>query len=674
MTTVNIPPCQAACPIHTDVRGYVSAIAKGDAEEALRIIRQVNPLPSVCGRICTRLCEKACRRAQVDKSVSIRALKRFAADRGEGVKCVESPLNSYEEKIAVIGSGPSGLTAAHDLALLGYKVTLFEAQKVLGGLLSEGIPDYRLPKKMVKKDIDNILSLGVHAKTGVSLGRDFTIEGLLKEHLAVFLAVGSQKSLIPKCVGSDLPGVMAGVDFLKQVSKGKPPRPGESVIVVGGGHTAIDAARTCVRLGCPDVTIVYRRTLDEMPAGREEVEEAEEEGIKLIYLAAPVEFSGNGKVKSVKLIRMKLGEPDKSGRRRPVPVEGSEFEMKADAVILAIGYAADAESLTSNGLEIGKKGTVVVRDAGGMTNIKGVFAAGDVVSGPLSVIEAMASGRKAAYAIHRYLRNLSDEETEESAELRSLEDRISGLITRSERQRMPVHKVEERVRNFDEVELGYSREQAIREALRCLNCGTGADVADNCASCLNCVRICPYGIPVPGKETVEIDISQCQACGICASECPASAIKLNIETKAESRAELERVIDAAREEVPEMLVIGFYCRYGSPLGSPFEEDEVYWIPKLCTGRLSESLLLYPFELGADGVIVHMCGADGECRFRDGSRRLGKHVRDAQKVLHATGMGRDRLNILRDQEEYPGFREKLGTLSINPLRRGKKVKI
>jgi len=239
---------------------------------------------------------------------------------------------------------------------------------------------------------------------------------------------------------------------------------------------------------------------------------------------------------------------------------------------------------------------------------------------------------------------------------------------------MPVHKVEERVLNFDEVELGYSREQAVREALRCLNCGTGASIADNCASCLNCVRTCPYRIPVPGKETVEIDISQCQACGICASECPASAIKLNIETKAESRLELERVIDAAREEAPEMLVIGFYCRYGSPLGAPFEEDEVYWIPKLCTGRVSESLLLYAFELGADGVIVHMCGDDGECRFRDGSRRLENHVRDAQKVLRATGMGRGRLNIVRNQEEYPGFREKLGTLSINPLRRGKKVKI
>jgi formate dehydrogenase beta subunit len=673
MTTVNIPPCQAACPIHTDVRGYVAAIARGDAEEALRIIRQVNPLPSVCGRICTRLCEKACRRAQVDKSVSIRALKRFAADRAKGVKHVERPLNSYEEKVAVIGSGPAGLTAAHDLALLGYKVTLFEAQKVLGGLLSEGIPDYRLPKKMVKKDIDDILSLGVHAKTGMSLGRDFTLEGLLKEYQAVFLAVGSQKSLIPKCAGSDLPGVMAGVDFLKQVSKGKSPHPGRSIIVIGGGHTAIDAARTCVRLGCLDVTIVYRRTLDEMPAGREEVEEAEEEGIKVIYLAAPVEFSGNGKVKSVKLIRMKLGEPDKSGRRRPVPVEGSEFEMKADAVILAIGYAADAESLASNGLEIGKKGTVVVKDTGGMTNVKGVFAAGDVVSGPLSVIEAMASGRRAAYAIHRYLRNLSDEETEESVELRSLDDRISGLIIRSERQKMPVHNVEERVRNFNEVELGYSREQAIREALRCLNCGTGASVADNCASCLNCVRICPYGIPVPGKETVEIDISQCQACGICASECPASAIKLNIETKAESRAELEKVIDAAREETPEMLVIGFYCRYGSPLGAPFEEDEVYWIPKLCTGRINESLLLYPFELGADGVIVYMCGEDGECRFRDGNRRLGRHVRVARKILRDTGMGADRLNIVRIQEDYPGFREKLGTLSINPLRRGKKVK-
>ena len=180
-------------------------------------------------------------------------------------------------------------------------------------------------------------------------------------------------------------------------------------------------------------------------------------------------------------------------------------------------------------------------------------------------------------------------------------------------------------------------------------------------------------IPVPGKETVEIDMNQCQACGICASECPASAIELKIETKAEGRAELERVIDTAREETPDILIVGFYCRYGSPLGAPFDEDEVYWIPKFCTGRISDSLLLYPFELGADGVIVHMCGDDGECRFRDGGRRLERHVKDARKILRSTGMGADRLNMVSSQEDYPGFRERLGTLSLNPLRRGKKVK-
>ena len=666
MVTPVIPPCQAACPIHTDVRGYVLALAKGDVETAIRINLKVNPFPSVCGRICTHPCETACRRAQVDEAISIASLKRFAADQTKEMKLIMQPEHLYNEKVAVIGGGPSGLTAAHDLALLGYKVTVFEAQAVLGGMLSEGIPEYRLPKDVVRKEIAHILSLGIEAKTGLSLGRDFTIKELLRDYQAVFLALGSQESLLPKCDGVKLSGIIKSVEFLKQVSRGLRPVLGKCVVVVGGGHTAVDAARTCLRLGASDVTIVYRRTLEEMPAGRAEIKDAENEGIKVRYLTAPVNFLCNegGNLEKVCCIEMQLGELDESGRRRPVPVKNSEFDIKADTVILAIGYIPEAEILKDTGLSLNRNNTVIVKDKTGVTNLKGVFAGGDVVSGPSSVVEAIAAGRRAADAIHCYLRKLPPKEVEKPSVFGLLDDSVVSLIKKLNRQTMPSLPVEKRIHSFDEVELGFTREQALREAQRCLNCGAGANVSDDCASCLNCVRICPYGVPVPGKEIVEIDISQCQACGICASECPASAIRLKIEEKQEDIATLQNIMEKALQENSELFIIGYYCRYKVPTGFP-DNNDMYWIGKLCTGRLDVFQLLYPFELGADGVAVHIC-RDGECRFRDGNKWLLKHVEKAKRVLDEIGMGSNRLNIITE-EDFPDIRKKFEALCKNPIR-------
>jgi len=473
MSNKIVPPCQAACPIRTDVRGYVSAIERGDVETAIRINRKVNPLPAVCGRICTRPCESVCRRAQVDEPIAIAGLKRFAADYTKGLRILQRPENTYDEKVAVIGGGPAGLSAAYELALLGYKATIFEVQDKLGGMLFEGIPEFRLSKDVVEEEIDLILSLGIEAKTGLSLGRDFTIEGLLKDFHSVLLAIGSQRSLLPKCKRSESQRVITAVEFLKQVCRGERPLLGKHVVIIGGGHTAIDTSRTCLRLGVRDVTIIYRRTINEMPLCRAELEEAEQEGVRVRYLSAPVSFLCNesGNIEKVCCVEIQLGELDESGRRRPIPVENSEFEINADTVISAIGYIPEEEILSQNKILTSDKGRVIV-DKTGATNIKGVFACGDVVSGPSNLIRAIASGKKVAKAAHCYFRNQPIEVEEKSPSFGMLNERIVKLIHKANRQKMPVLPVEKRINSFAEVELGYTWEQATQEAQRCLKCGT----------------------------------------------------------------------------------------------------------------------------------------------------------------------------------------------------------
>jgi NADPH-dependent glutamate synthase beta subunit-like oxidoreductase len=467
-----VPPCQAACPIHTDARGYISAIEKGDVETAIRINRQVNPLPSICGRICPRPCESVCRRGQVEEPIAIAMLKRFAADNTKGLNLLQKPDKLFDERVAVIGGGPAGLAAAHDLALLGYSVTIIDGNYRLGGMLTEGIPEYRLPKNVVMEEIDVILSLGVGVRTGLYLGQDFTIEELLKEFQGIVLAIGSQKSFFPRCKGIELSRIYAAVDFLKQVCRGQRPYLGENVVIIGAGHTALDASRTCLRLGSRKVTIVYRRTVEEMPVELAELEEAKEEGVKVRYLAAPCEFIGNENrnVKKVRCIEMQLGDLDESGRRSPVPTENSAFELNADTVISAIGYMPEEDTLKTMGISVREQNRVIVNEAC-TTNIKNVFACGDVVSGPSSLIEAIASGKKAARAVHCYFRSIS-EEPEIYYGSGMLNENMVKLIPKESRQKMPTLPVERRINSFEEVQMGFTWEQAVKEASRCLKCGT----------------------------------------------------------------------------------------------------------------------------------------------------------------------------------------------------------
>ncbi len=466
-------PCQHACPAGVDTPSYIALIAQGNIKEALQVHLERNPLPSICGRVCHHPCGVRCRRGEIDEPIAIRALKRFMADwNGEHPLPFPQPVQVRDQRVAVVGAGPAGLSAAYHLLLCGYQVTVLEALPVAGGMLAVGIPSYRLPKEVVRREISALQDLGVDIRTGQTLGRDFTLEDLFAEgYEAIFLGLGAHQSNRLGIPGEDAQGVLQGVSFLRQLNLGEKLNLGERVVVIGGGDVAMDAARSALRLGAQEVTLLYRRSRDEMPAHKWDVQEAEEEGIKFLFLVTPRSFiSQDGGLRGLQCICMELGEADESGRRRPIPVPGSEFVLQADIAIVAIGQAPDLSSLTGSGVELSPQDTIAVDPATHMTSRSGVFAGGDVVSGPATLIEAVAHGQKAAFAIDRYLSGSSRWEQE----LKKREERQVEVFPREEkeerREPVRVRPVEERINGFQEVVLGYDLDQAQREARRCLRC------------------------------------------------------------------------------------------------------------------------------------------------------------------------------------------------------------
>ncbi|WP_227765789.1 NADH-quinone oxidoreductase subunit NuoF [Zhaonella formicivorans] len=462
-------PCQNACPAGVDVPIYIDQIRQGRLEEAYQTIVQANPFPVVCGRVCNHPCEGKCNRAKIDEPLAIRELKRFAADYGIEHSQASAIEPTKEDKIAIIGSGPAGLSAANYLAKMGYKVTVFEALPVAGGMMAVGIPEYRLPKATLEKEIENILKLGVELKLNTTIGKDITMQELLEQgYKAIFVAVGAHKDQDLGIPGADLPGVVPGATFLRQLNLGeKLEVKGKKVAVIGGGNVAIDAARSALRLGASEVFILYRRARQDMPALPEEIHEAEIEGIKIYPQVGPVEILGEGKVSALKCIKMQLGDFDASGRRKATPIPGSEYTMEVDLVIPAIGQTTDLTFMTQlDNLGLTKQGTVVVDQKSLATNVPGIYAGGDCVLGPSTVIEAIAAGKQAAKAIDRYLGG-----TGELNEPK-YERKVNGPIIEHEEPRVKANCLspEQRLGNFAEVELGYTREAAIAEASRCLRC------------------------------------------------------------------------------------------------------------------------------------------------------------------------------------------------------------
>ncbi|MBW2038595.1 MAG: NADH-quinone oxidoreductase subunit NuoF [Deltaproteobacteria bacterium] len=472
-------PCQHACPIEQDVPGYLALIAAGRFDDALALIRQKNPFPGVCGRVCTHYCESKCRRGQLDEPIAISQLKRFPADfqRKRRIQTVTLISESREEKVAVIGSGPGGLTAAHDLAKRGYNVAVFEELPVAGGMMAVGIPDYRLPKDVLAAEINMIERLGVTIRTNTRVGRDISFDDLRKNYDAIFIAVGCHVSLGLGVEGEDLHGVYGGAEFLRGINLGERLPVGGRVVVVGGGNAAIDAARTSVRLGAEDVVILYRRQREDMPASDEEIEEALEEGVQVRFLVVPKRIVGrDGKVAAMECQNMGLGEFDRSGRRRPVPIEGSGFTVDADTVIAAIGQVANLSFLDGIREQIAPGGRIDIDSESYQTSLEGVFAGGDVVTGPWDVVNAIAAGHRAAEEIDRYLRLKKGEPPwrEEMAKF-EIPIEIEEEVVERPRVKMPMLSPEERKVNFQEVELGYAERMAMEEARRCLRCDLEID-------------------------------------------------------------------------------------------------------------------------------------------------------------------------------------------------------
>ena len=469
--------CQHTCPLGQDVPCYIGLIAQGKFREAVDIVRRENPLPAICGRVCHHPCEDKCRLgAAGDDPIAVRALKRFLADyeMREGIEVEARPQETNGKKVAIVGSGPAGLTCAYYLALKGYGVTIFEALPVTGGMLTVGIPEYRLPRDILNHEIDNIKRLGVEIRTNTAVGRDVQLAELREKYNAVFIATGAHKGLKMNIEGEDAQGVVDAVDFLRELNLGREVNIGQKVIVVGGGNAAIDAARAAKRLG-RDVKIFYRRTRREMPAIKEEVEEAVREGIQIEYLVAPVKvLTRNGKLSAIECVRMKLGDVDKSGRRRPIPIDGSEFTVEVDTLIPAVSQQPDASWLPGgNGLRLSKWQTIEVDPETLYCGDGGIFAGGDVVTGPLTVTEAMAHGKIAAEMIDKYVRGEPLKRRYKvtrpavSVEAPELADEE---IAELKKPSMPAVPVEEREQNFAEVELGFTEEMAVREAKRCLRC------------------------------------------------------------------------------------------------------------------------------------------------------------------------------------------------------------
>ncbi|MBI4334163.1 MAG: FAD-dependent oxidoreductase [Chloroflexi bacterium] len=639
------PPCQFACPIHQDVRAYVGLSSLGRFREARGIVRETNPLPFICGTICAHPCESKCRREKADQPISIRALKRAALEQGRREPVIaNAPKRS--EKVAIVGAGPAGLTAAHDLSLMGFQVTVFEREKAAGGALSSAIPLYRLPRHVIEEDVDGIRTLGVRIETGVALGTDLTLDQLKKDGFrAVLLALGLPVSRSLNIPGIASENVYLALPFLRAVnSAGFRFKPGREVIVIGGGNVAMDVARSALRCGAERVKIACLEARHEMPAFPWEIEEAAEEGIEVNCSLGPRELlvhecdiTGLG-CKAVRAVF------DSQGRFNPTFYEDRMSTISGNTVIIAIGQAADLQCLKGSPVQLSERGQVIYDRNTLATTDRGVFVSGEVAIGPATAVQAMASGRKAASSIAEFLsgNQVPADYDREPKELDKLADSTVEKIKRNPRVAVPMADLRKRVTNLEPVDLGYDAGMAVAEARRCLSCGAGAfRIPDKCIECLTCVRVCPYGVPVvTASNSVDIRLDQCQACGLCVGECPARAIGF----RKSGEVDLPGQVELALNNMPAPKIVTFYCSFisrGKNGDSPAIPDN--GIPVPCVSRVDVNTVLAAFEKGADGVVIASC-EEGNCPYRNMPVWGEKRAKAAQGIMKELGLDQKRLEF------------------------------
>jgi len=528
-------PCREACPAGIDIQRFLWEARHQRFKKAWEIIMEENPFPSICGRVCGHPCEEACNRKEFDEPLAIHALERFVGDFSlENRIQITPPKTNRRESIAIIGSGPAGLSCAYHLRRLGYGVKVFERSTIPGGMLRWGIPDYRLPGHILDQEIEKIRRMGVTVETRVSHRKDF-LRGCLKEFKAIFLALGSQKDRKMGIPGEDLPGVWSGLDFLREVKEKRSLHLGPQVTVVGGGNTAIDVARTALRLGSK-ANLLYRRTRSEMPAVTEEVDQALAEGVRIEFLTSPISISkvNGGKRFRVECVRNRLGDPGPDGRKNPIPISGSNFFIEMDNIFTAIGEAIEPCDLLDP-LKWTEEG--IAGDEWGRTKVPGIFAGGDVTAGPRSVSHAIGSGKKAALAIDAFIHGGDSEkikpfllgkkggfsmaQTLNPPSSNHRNDQVVRFEVLKDvyfehrpRKRNLQLVTSERIKSFDEVNLGFTENMAVEEAERCFRCG-------ECSLCENCYSFCPDSAVSwnDQQEIFEIDYDFCKGCGICANEC-----------------------------------------------------------------------------------------------------------------------------------------------------------
>lgn len=640
-------PCRAACPAHTDVQAYVGLIAQGRYTEAFEVITSVNPIASVCSMICHHPCEQSCRRCGIDEPLAVRHLKRFAIEQSREYRRAKRKLTGKTrgKSVGIIGSGPSGLTAARDLADMGYGVTIYEKHPVPGGMLAAAIPPYRLPREVLKEDIDDVISKGVEVKTNFEVGRDATLDELAKRHDAVLVAIGLSQSRSLNIPGVDGPGVLLAIPFLEDVAFDRKPALGKKVLVIGGGNVAMDVARSCRRLGVEKVEMVCLENEQEIPAWKWEVDEAVEEAIKINYRWGPKAVRReNGKVLGLEVTKV-LSVFDANKRFAPTFDNSVTTLLEADTIIITIGQMSKMDLFKNSPVKIDERGRVEWNPATQMSTGKNVFVAGEVVTGPGSAIAAVANGRRAALAMHLFLQGEAIEgrlPVQEKEKIGQMPPEVAEKVAKAPRRKIRHLAPEVRVKTMDHFEMGYSEEEAIAEAGRCRGCGGGAVVDQKkCMACLTCMRICPYGAPVVEAFST-IRPEYCQACGLCAPECPAQAISMASYDVKEVRNSIPNLVGSVDAKRQEPVIVALVCTHQTKILSL--PDNVKAIPVPCTSRIDTLDLLKAFEAGADGAAVIRCGS-GACKYRDIGPRVNARVKRAQELLGALGIDRGRIEIL-----------------------------